>query len=51
MINTSDKDINVEFADPVMRGNYTDLFSNKKIRLKKKNTLDIEAWGYRVYHK
>ncbi len=51
VINTSDKDINVEFADPLMRGNYTDLFSNKKIRLKKKNTLDIEAWGYRVYHK
>ena len=50
-INMSAKDATLKLTDPKLFGKYKELFSVEKLRIKKDMTLDLEAWGYRVWVK
>ena len=50
-INMSAKDAALKLTDPKLFGKYKELFSGEKLRIKKDMTLDLEAWGYRVWVK
>jgi alpha-amylase len=50
-INMSAKDATLKLTDTKLFGKYKELFSGEKLRIKKDMTLDLEAWGYRVWVK
>jgi glycosidase len=50
-INMSAKDASMKLTEPKLFGKYKELFSEEKVRVKKDMTLDLEAWGYRVWVK
>ena len=50
-INMSAKDASMKITDAKLFGKYKELFSGEKLRVKKDVSLDLEAWGYRVWVK
>lgn len=50
-INMSGKDASTKITDAKLFGKYKELFSGEKLRVKKDVSLDLEAWGYRVWVK
>ncbi len=41
----------MKITDAKLFGKYKELFSGEKLRVKKDVSLDLEAWGYRVWVK
>lgn len=51
VFNFSDNKQTVAFMEPLFTGSYTDYFSKKTIEMKDDSSLELEAWGYRVFVK
>jgi glycosidase len=48
-LNLSDKNQSFTLESKEIRGNYTEVFSNKNVKFGKKITMDLPGWGYKVY--
>jgi len=51
VVNLSKSPVTVTIGDETTEGEYTDLFSGQKTALKANTSLELPAWGYKVYYK
>ncbi len=49
VINFSDKNQQVQFNESLHAGEYSELFSNQKVKFTQQSTLELKPWEYRVY--
>ncbi|MFM6946062.1 MAG: alpha-amylase family glycosyl hydrolase [Flavobacteriales bacterium] len=51
VINLSATAQQIKFSDAATAGVYQDLFDGKKVKLKSEKTVQLPAWGYKVYYR
>lgn len=51
VVNLSKSPVTLTIGDETTEGEYTDLFSGKKTAIKANTSLELPAWGYKVYYK
>lgn len=51
VLNLSDEPKTVEFTEGDFAGDYAVLFSNDRVTVNTKHTLEMDAWGYKVFYR
>ena len=51
IVNLSDEPLQVNLPDNAFAGDYTELYTDQKATLKENQTIELPAWGYKVFYK